>query len=85
MAQMIVVAIMAINTKDALGATGPEFSISYAILRFMLVAEYIRAGKNVPEARPFTHHYSWVWDCCRAWGVSAFTPSPWHFLLWDWP
>lgn len=83
MAQMIVVAIMAINTKDALGATGPEFAISYAILRFMLVAEYIRAGRIVPEARALTHHYSIGFGIAAGlWGVSAFTPAPWRFLLW---
>jgi Predicted membrane protein len=55
---MIVVVIMAINAKDALGTTGSGFALSYALLRFMLVAEYIRAGQNVPEARPLTSHYS---------------------------
>ncbi len=83
MAQMIVVAIIAINTKDALGATGPWFALSYAILRFMLVAEYIRAGRNVPEARVLTRHYSIGFGIAAGiWAISAFTPTPWRFLLW---
>lgn len=83
MAQMIIVAIMAINTKDALGATGAGFALSYAILRFMLVAEYIRAGRNVPEALPLTRHYSIGFGIAAGiWVISAFTPAPWRFLLW---
>ena len=83
MMQMIVVAIMAINIKDALGTTGPGFAISYALLRFMLVAEYIRAGRNVPEARPLTRHYTIGFGIAAGlWAISAFTPPPWRFLLW---
>lgn len=83
MAQMIVVAIMAINTKDALGTTGTGFALSYALLRFMLVAEYIRAGQNVHEARPLTNHYSIGFGIAATiWALSAFTPPPWRFILW---
>ncbi|NYB53112.1 MAG: low temperature requirement protein A [Methanobacteriaceae archaeon] len=83
MAQMIVVAFMAINAKDALGSTGPGFALFYALLRFMLVAEYVRAGKNVPETRPLTHHYSIGFGLAAfIWVLSAFVPPPWRFLLW---
>ena len=83
MGQMVVVAIMAINIKDALGTTGPGFSLSYALLRFMLVAEYIRAGRNVPKARPLTRHYSIGFGIAAGiWVISAFMPVPWRFLLW---
>jgi low temperature requirement protein LtrA len=58
MAQMVVVAYLAINVKNALTTTGSGFAISYAVLRFILVAEYIRVGRLIPEARPLTHRYS---------------------------
>jgi low temperature requirement protein LtrA len=83
MAQMVAVAALTINVKDALGTTGSGFALSYALLRFMLVAEYIRAGKNIPEARPLTNYYSVGFGIAAAlWAVSAFIPVPWRFVLW---
>ncbi len=83
MAQMIVVAFMAINAKDALGATGPAFALSYALLRFMLVAEYLIAGRSIPETSPLTRHYAIGFGLAAIlWVISAFVPSPWRFVLW---
>ncbi len=83
MAQMVVVAFLTINVKGALGATGAAFAISYAVLRFMLVAEYLRVGKNVPEARPLTNHYIIGFGVAATlWLLSAFIPTPWRFLMW---
>lgn len=83
MIQMVVVAFLAINSKDALGSTGPGFAISYAILRFMLVVEYIRAGQNVPETKPLTRHYAIGFGLAACmWVISAFLPNPWRYALW---
>lgn len=81
--QMIVVALMAINSKNALNTTGSGFALSYALLRFMLVAEYILAGRSVPEARPLTRHYSIGFSIAAfIWVISAFVPDPWRYILW---
>jgi low temperature requirement protein LtrA len=83
MAQMLVVASLAINVKNALSTTGTGFAISYALLRIMLVAEYINAGKKIPEARPLTNHYSVGFGFAAVfWLISAFIPAPWRFVLW---
>ena len=83
MAQMIVVAIMAIFAKNALTTTGSGFALSYALLRFMLVYEYIRAGRNVPETYTLTRHYSIGFGITACiWVISAFVPDPWRFGLW---
>jgi low temperature requirement protein LtrA len=83
MAQMLVVASLAINVKNALSITGSGFALSYALLRFMLVAEYINAGKNITEARPLTNHYSIGFGLAAVlWLISAFIPAPWRFVLW---
>lgn len=83
MAQMIIVAFLAINAKNALSTTGSGFALSYALLRFMLVAEYVRVGRNVPESRPLTSHYSIGFSIAASiWVVSAFVPSEWRFVLW---
>jgi len=83
MAQILVVASLAINIKNALTTTGTGLAISYALLRFMLVAEYINAGKKVPEARALTNHYSVGFSIAAVlWLISAFIPAPWRFVLW---
>ena len=83
MAQMLVVASLAIYVKNALSTTGTGFAISYAILRIMLVAEYINAGKNIPEAQPLTNHYSIGFGLAAGlWLISAFIPTPFRFFLW---
>jgi low temperature requirement protein LtrA len=83
MIQMLAVASLALNVKDAFGATGSGFAISYAVLRFILVAEYYLAGKQIPEARPLTNHYvTGFFIAAVLWAISAFIPSPWRFLLW---
>ena len=83
MAQMLVVASLAINAKNALSTTGTAFAISYALLRIMLVVEYINAGKKIPEARPLTNHYSVGFSVAAVlWLISAFIPAPWRFVLW---
>jgi low temperature requirement protein LtrA len=49
----------------------------------MLVAEYINAGKKIPEARPLTNHYSVGFSVAAVlWLISAFIPAPWRFVLW---
>jgi low temperature requirement protein LtrA len=83
MAQMVVVASLAINVKNALTTTGAAFAISYAVLRFILVAEYIRVGRNIPEAQPLTNRYTIGFGIAATiWLISAFVPDPWRFLLW---
>ena len=83
MAQMVVVAYLAINVKNALTTTRSGFAISYAVLRFILVAEYIRVGRLIPEARPLTHRYSIGFGIAALiWLSSAFVPAPWRFILW---
>ncbi len=83
MVQMIVVASLAINVKNALTTTGAGFAISYAILRFILVAEYIRVGRKIPEAKPLTNRYSIGFGIAATiWLISAIVPDPWRFLLW---
>lgn len=83
MAQMVVVASLTINVKNALTTTGSGFAISYAILRFILVAEYVRVGRHVPEARPLTNRYSIGFGIAAfIWLISAFVPTPARFVLW---
>src|SRR5512140_1005479 len=58
MAQMAAAASLAVHVPAALGATSAGFALSYAAVRFILVAEYLRAGLYIPAVRPLTNRYS---------------------------
>ncbi len=83
MLQMIAVASLAVNVKNAFGANGSGFAISYAFLRIILVLEYYWAGKHIKEAKPLTDHYCKGFGAAALiWLISAFVPSPFRFVLW---
>ncbi len=83
MAQMVVVASLTINVKNALTTTGAGFAVSYAILRLILVAEYVRVGRLLPDARPLTNRFITGFSIAAIiWLSSAFVPDPWRFGLW---
>lgn len=83
MLQILVVAMMTVNVKDALGASGFGFALSYAFLRFILVAEYLRIWRHVPEAHNLSKRYVMGFGAAAMiWVVSAFTPPPLRFALW---
>ena len=81
--QMIAVGGMTANVREGLGNTSAGFAMSYAVVRLLLVAEYMRAGRHVPEARSLTGRYSKGFAVAAAfWLVSAFVPIPFRFALW---
>lgn len=83
MAQMIAVASLAIHVSDALASTSTGFALSYAVVRFILVAEYFRAGRHIPQVRPLTDRYvTGFGTAALLWAASAMVPSPWRFWLW---
>src|SRR5512138_1418493 len=83
MVQMIAVASLAVHVPDALGSTAIGFALSYAAVRFMLVAEYVRAGRHIPLVRPLTNRYVWGFGgAATIWALSVLVPHPWCFWLW---
>lgn len=83
MLQIIVVASLTINVKNALTTTGAEFAISYAILRLILVGEYLWVGRQLPGAKPLTNRYSTGFAIAAfIWLFSALIPDPWRFGFW---
>jgi low temperature requirement protein LtrA len=80
---MATAAAMAVNIHHGLDKTSAGFAISYALGRIILVIEYLRAGKHIPEARPLTNRFAAGFAIAAfCWLVSAFLPSPWRFVLW---
>ncbi|HEY5996219.1 MAG TPA: low temperature requirement protein A [Candidatus Deferrimicrobiaceae bacterium] len=83
MVQMIAVASLAVNVSRALGPASREFALSYAAIRGILVAEYLRAGRHVPAARPLTNRYAAGFGIAAAlWLLSVALPPPYRFGLW---
>ncbi len=81
--QMFVVAVMAANAKDALDSrSSAGFAAAYAAVRFLLVAQYLRA-RHVVEARPLTTPYLvGHGGAAVLWLASALIPAPARYVVW---
>lgn len=83
LAQMVFVASLAIHIPYGLEKHAAGFALSYVGVRAILIAQYWRAGKYVPEAYPLTNRYARGFAMSAfLWFLSAFVPSPWRFVLW---
>src|SRR4051794_33446132 len=81
--QMFAVAAMAANAKDALDTrSSAGFAAAYAVVRFLLVAQYSRARK-VPDAGPLaTRYIAGHGGAAVLWLASALVPAPARFWIW---
>jgi low temperature requirement protein LtrA len=81
--QMLTAAALAVNIHHGLGESSSGFAIAYALGRFLLVIEYIRAGIHIQSARPLTTRYAIGFAIAAiVWILSAFIPAPWRFGFW---
>jgi low temperature requirement protein LtrA len=82
-AQMFAVAAMAVNVHAGLGRGSVGFALSYAVVRFILVGEYLGAHIWVPATRSITKRLALGFGVAATiWLVSAWVPTPWRFYLW---
>ena len=81
--QIFVVAVMAVNAKDGLDSrSSAGFAAAYAIVRFLLVAQYLRA-RAIPESRRLTTAFAiGIGAAAVCWLVSAIVPPPARYWLW---
>lgn len=81
--QIFVVAAMAANARDALDSrSSAGFAAAYAVLRFLLVAQYVRA-RHLPGARSLTTRYiSGHGAAAVLWLASSLAPPPWRYWIW---
>ncbi len=85
--QMAGAAALAANVPEALGENSYYFALSYAAIRIILVAEYIRVGRRkdspsaaaAPLIRKYTRGFLFG---AIIWIISAFIPPPFRFVLW---
>jgi low temperature requirement protein LtrA len=80
---MFAVAAMAANATDALDSrSSAGFAAAYAVMRFLLVAQYARA-RQVQSARELATRYFVGHGVAAAlWLVSAVVPVPARFVIW---
>jgi low temperature requirement protein LtrA len=81
--QMFVVAVMAINATNALDSRDSAgFAAAYAVMRLVLVVQFLRA-RRVPRARTLaTHHAASCGAAAVLWLASAMMPAPLRFWMW---
>jgi len=81
--QMFAVAAMAANARDALDSrSSAGFAAAYAVVRFFLVAQYVRA-RSVPDAQSLAGHYlAGHGFAAVLWLLSAFVEAPERFAVW---
>jgi low temperature requirement protein LtrA len=81
--QMVAVIFMAANAEDDLASeSSAGFAAAYALMRLILVAEYVRAS-SVPAARQLAREYAAGYGLAAGlWLVSAVVPLPIRFGLW---
>lgn len=81
--QMMFVASLAIHIPLGLGGHSVGFALSYVGVRALLIAQYQRAGKHLPKARPLTFRYVTGFTIAAAlWLLSTVVPPPFRFVLW---
>jgi low temperature requirement protein LtrA len=81
--QMFALAAMAANAGDALESrSSAGFAAAYAVVRFVLVAQYARA-RQISSARGLaTRHLAGHGLAAGLWLASAFVPAPARYAVW---
>jgi low temperature requirement protein LtrA len=81
--QIFAAAAMAANAKSAFDSRDSAgFGAAYAVLRAVLVVQYLRA-RRVKETRQLTTLYAVGFGLAAfLWGVAALIPAPMRFWLW---
>lgn len=81
--QIFAAAAMAANAKAAFDSRDSAgFGAAYAVLRAVLVAQYLRARRLKATRRLTTLHAFGFGVAAIIWGVAAVVPAPTRFWLW---
>ena len=81
--QIAAAALMAVSVPDGLGKNSVWFALSYALMRTLLVIEYLRTRRNIPAARQLATRYSIGFSIAAGiWFASIFVPTPIRLIFW---
>lgn len=82
-AQMLLLLVLAMQVPAVAEGHHAVFAAAFALYRGILVAEYARAWRHAPVARPLIRRYGGVYAVSVVlWAVSAALPL--HLALWLW-
>jgi low temperature requirement protein LtrA len=81
--QIFAAAAMAANAKDSFDSRDSAgFGAAYAVLRIVLVVQYLRA-RRLKQTRELTTMYAAGFGLAAVlWGAAAIIPAPWRFWIW---
>jgi low temperature requirement protein LtrA len=81
--QIAAAALMAVSVPDGLGKNSVWFALSYALMRTILVIEYLRTRRNIPAARQLATRYSIGFSIAAGiWFASILVPTPIRLIFW---
>jgi low temperature requirement protein LtrA len=80
---MAAVVVLAAAAPMATGPGGWRFALGYGVLRLILVLQYLRAWRHVPDARPAIRAYLYAHSASGLlWLLSIAVPGPARYWLW---
>ena len=81
--QLMALVVLAATVDQAFGDESRIFATMYAIIRSLLVFQYLRAGYHVREALPLVRRLSIGFSIGAAfWWASLFVPLGWRLWFW---
>lgn len=81
--QMLAIASLAVNVHHAGSTTSAGFALSYIISRLLLIVEYFRVVKHIPQVKSLVYPMNAGFAIgVGFWMVSLLVPAPWRFFLW---
>jgi len=81
--QMLAIAALAVNVHHAWSTTSFGFALSYIISRLLLIVEYLRAVKHIPQVKSLVYPMNAGFGVgVLLWIVSLAVPVPWRFGFW---
>lgn len=77
------VAMLAVGVPGAMGENHGTFALAYALIRVLLIFQYLLAGKHNAKARSLTTLYAWGFSVSPIlWLISITVPQPAAWGLW---
>jgi len=81
--QMCAIAWLGVTVEGAFGALTSQFSLTYAVIRGVLILLYLRTWHHVPQTKSLTQRYVVAHSVgVVLWVISAFLPAPINYTLW---
>ena len=81
--QMFAVGAMAIGAPRVLEGKPVAFSFAASVAQLMVAVMYLRAWRQVPEARGFSRYWGLVFFVgAILWALAGVVPTPWTYVLW---